>query len=71
MRSCMLILMLALGACSSAQVDGTATGGVATFWGPTPAPAVAAADAHCKRYGRTSSVTQVDGWGFVTFACQP
>jgi len=70
MRKLALIAMLCLAACSP-SVSGTDQGGVAQWYGASPAPAIEAADQHCKMYGRTARVNGVQPQtGYVLFSCE-
>jgi len=64
-----MVVAFGLAACSP-TVDGTELGGVVTWSGMSPGPAVQAAQEHCKRYGRTARPTQTDAYtGTLTFSC--
>jgi hypothetical protein len=71
MRWFIIALALLTAGCASASVDGTELGGVATWTvDPTPTRAIAAANAHCQKYGRIAKTTQVNPLGYLTFSCE-
>ncbi len=70
MRVFIVMLALFLAACAP-TVQGTEAGGVAQWYGASPAPAIEIANAHCQKYGRIARPTQVEAFGgYVTFSCE-
>jgi hypothetical protein len=70
-----LPLLLALVACGGPRTTGNELGGVMSWSGQSPASAFKAAEAHCKKVGKSARISQIvqptsDTEGAVVFTCE-
>ena len=70
-----LLFLTGLAGCGGPSPTGNALGGVMSWSGQSPASAFKAAEAHCKKVGKSARITQIvqptgDTEGAVVFTCE-